>query len=442
MRKSLAGTRIRAARNKLGMTQKSLAGAAGVSASYLNLIEHNRRAVAGKLLLTIACVLGVPAGSLADGQDSALVGDLHEAAAQGGQTNAETGSIDEMISRFPGWSHLLATLYRQSRDQEAAIAALSDRLTHDPFLAESLHSMLSNITAIRSTSKILRDIDDLEPAQQARFHTIIHQESRRLTSAAQALVSYFDHASDQTSSNATPEETLDAFLERNDYAFPALDLNPADPGDFIQGHALLENPQSQALVLGFLETYAKDAKQMPLDEFLRAAALNQYNPDILGKLFNTGLPDVFRRLAHLKRPDNDAPAFGLVVVNAAGRALLRRPLVDFALPRHGNACPRWPLFSAFTQTGRPITALLELPGGQQFFGLAIAQPSAPHGFGETAIFQASMLVIPVEHQNLVRSWLPESGAVHKIGITCRICPRTDCTARAETQILALDSQVT
>ena len=54
MAKSLAGTRIRERRRMLGMRQGALAKAAGISASYLNLIEHNRRNAAGRVLLALA----------------------------------------------------------------------------------------------------------------------------------------------------------------------------------------------------------------------------------------------------------------------------------------------------------------------------------------------------------------------------------------------------
>lgn len=281
MRKSLAGTRIREQRRKVGMTQKALAKASDISASYLNLIEHNRRAVAGRVLLGIARALDIPAARLADGVESALMGDLHEAAAHGTEGQAEIGAIEEMIGRFPGWAHLLTTLYRKTRDQEAAIAALSDRLTHDPFLAESLHGMLSNITAIRSTANILTNIKDIDPAQQSRFHAIIHEESRRLSDAAQALTNYFDHATDQNSGTATPEEELDGFLSRNNYCFPQID----DPesavtlADIIANDPNLKNREARVLVAETLAIYQRDALQMPLKEFAKSAAEVAYDPD-------------------------------------------------------------------------------------------------------------------------------------------------------------------
>ena len=63
----LTGSRLRERRLALGMRQADLAAAAGISASYLNLIEHNRRRVAGDVLIRLAQVLGVEVGALEAG---------------------------------------------------------------------------------------------------------------------------------------------------------------------------------------------------------------------------------------------------------------------------------------------------------------------------------------------------------------------------------------
>ena len=59
MREGLTGSRIRERRVMAGLKQAELAQQSGISASYLNLIEHNRRRIGGKLLLNIAHALGV-----------------------------------------------------------------------------------------------------------------------------------------------------------------------------------------------------------------------------------------------------------------------------------------------------------------------------------------------------------------------------------------------
>ena len=450
MRKSLSGTRIREQRRQAKLTQKALAEKAGISASYLNLIEHNRRAVAGKVLLSIARVLDVPASSLSDGVDSAKISDLHEAAAHHPTIGAEVVGIEELAGRFPGWAQMIAALYRQTRDQEAMITALSDRLTHDPFLAESLHGMLSNITAIRSTSNILKNIEDIEPEKQARFHSIIHEESRRLTDSAQSLVQYFDKKADPKAGIATPQEELDSFLERHSYAFPQLDNLGEAPATTVEvAHIVnrimaedggLENPETNRLVTAFLQNYAQDAQTIPQNDFTKTARRSHYNPSEIASAFGADLHSAFRRLAFQNPAQTAAPPMGLIITNAAGRALFRRPIADFSFPRHGNACPLWPLFQALATPQIPVAALLELPGKHKFIGLAIAEAQSTPAFGHPPELNAAMLIIHYEQRALLSEWLPDLGAAKPIGITCRICPRSNCRARAEPQILGEESQ--
>jgi transcriptional regulator with XRE-family HTH domain len=86
----LTGTRIRDRRLLVGMKQSALAEAAGISPSYLNLIEHNRRKIGGKLLIGLARALGVEPGVLSDGAD-ATIHDTLRAAAHGAGRRARGG---------------------------------------------------------------------------------------------------------------------------------------------------------------------------------------------------------------------------------------------------------------------------------------------------------------------------------------------------------------
>src|SRR6056297_1265307 len=152
----MIGTRIRERRVLSGIRQSELAKQAGISPSYLNLIEHNRRRIAGRTLLKLAGILGVDAAALSEGAETALLGALREAAARPapaplpgvaapaseGQDGAsddpapELDRIEEFAGRFPGWARQLAGLHRRAEGLERTVEALTDRLAHDPHLAD------------------------------------------------------------------------------------------------------------------------------------------------------------------------------------------------------------------------------------------------------------------------------------------------------------------
>src|SRR5512132_500134 len=73
------GRRIRSLRVRLGVSQAELAKRLGISSSYLNLLEHDRRPVTAPLLLELSRVLDVDLRVLAAGSaDAELVGTLTE----------------------------------------------------------------------------------------------------------------------------------------------------------------------------------------------------------------------------------------------------------------------------------------------------------------------------------------------------------------------------
>ncbi|HCE70509.1 MAG TPA: transcriptional regulator, partial [Ruegeria sp.] len=94
-RDTLTGSRIRERRLMIGLRQADLAREVDISASYLNLIEHNRRRIGGKLLVDIAAALSVEPSMLTEGAEAALLATLREAAADASPTGAEADRIDE-----------------------------------------------------------------------------------------------------------------------------------------------------------------------------------------------------------------------------------------------------------------------------------------------------------------------------------------------------------
>ena len=104
---ALTGSRVRERRLALGLRQAQVAQGAGISASYLNLIEHNRRRIGGDVLARLAVVLGTEAAALADGAEGTLAADLRDAAAGAAGARPELERIEDFVGRFPGWAELV-----------------------------------------------------------------------------------------------------------------------------------------------------------------------------------------------------------------------------------------------------------------------------------------------------------------------------------------------
>lgn len=440
MANSLTGTRIREERRARGVRQTALAQQAGISASYLNLIEHNKRNVSPKVLAAVARALRMDPADLGDQTESALASELRHAATELASEGPEMDQLDELIRRFPGWAQLVATQMRQMRDQAAAISTLADRLNFDPHLQQTLHEMLTGITAIRSTAGILATERDIPGPQQDQFQGTIHEESLRLSEAATELVEYLDRTEESASPAATPQEAFEQFMERHHHVFTALETDHDDSA--IDGILAQEPTLASADALERarvrLEIYRADALAMPLVAFFELGKRCGFSPDRLADEFGVSVLAAFRRLSTLARADLDAPRFGLVVINAAGQPLYRRPLPGFSLPRFASICALWPVFQSLSVPERRLETRLVMPDGSEFLARSVAQPVMQGSFGDAPHYAAGMLVCD---WNDALRWgmitATESVPAQAVGTSCRLCQRSICATRSEPSLLPL-----
>ncbi len=224
MARQLIGYRIREQRRHLGLTQAGVAKQVGISPSYLNLIEANKRAIAGATLRRITEVLKLDPETLTGRSEQRLVDDLRELVVDPMLRDVELdeASVGDLVGRHPGWANALLALWRAYRDQAQIASALSDRLNQDPVLADAVHQMLTHVTAIRSASEILETTDDLEPDHRRRFQAILAGESALLSDTVQSLAAFFDKPQTGSRAITAAEEVDDLIVERGNH-FPALE---------------------------------------------------------------------------------------------------------------------------------------------------------------------------------------------------------------------------
>ncbi|PZQ95679.1 MAG: XRE family transcriptional regulator [Cereibacter sphaeroides] len=419
---ALTGSRLRERRALLGLRQAEVARAAGISASYLNLIEHNRRRIGDDVLARLAEVLSVDPEALSQGAEGALAADLRDAAAGAGGVPPEVGRIEDFVARYPGWAELLAAQHRRLGRLERSVAVMSDRMTQDPHLSAALHELLSVVSAVRSTAAILADGEEIEPEWRARFHANLHDDAERLAVGAEALVAYLDAGGTAEEPGiAGPQEELESWLEARGWALPELERGAAS--DLLAEAGTLASGAAREMARGWIGQAARDAEAVPMAALVAAVADDVPDPLRLAQEFGAGVIAVFRRLALVP-----GAGWGVVICDASGTVTFRRPIEGFALPRFGAACPLWPLYAALQRPMSAISARVEIWGGgpRRFRALAYCQPHVPLGFQSAPMAEAAMLILPDEGG---------AGEALPIGTTCRICPRAACPARREPSIL-------
>jgi predicted transcriptional regulator/DNA-binding XRE family transcriptional regulator len=406
-----------------GLKQADLARDLGISASYLNLIEHNRRRIGGKLLLDIARALGVEPSMLTEGAEAALIAALREAATGAGLPAADLDRADEFAGRFHGWAEVLAKSHARITSLERTVETLNDRLAHDPQLAASVHELLSTAAAIRSTAAILAKEKDISPEWRNRFHINIDTDSRRLAESSKALVTFLDADPADSASASAPMDEVEAFLTDHGYHFPQIETGEGDM-DTLLASPRLTTKAARHIARAVLAQVEADARALPLDHLLLGDA--PLDPVAIAARLSVPVDLVLRRLAAL--PDLGA---GLVVCDRAGSLLFRKPASGFVIPRYGAACPLWPLFDALGQAGR-ITrqTLLHLGRGETRFDcIALAHAAGPAEYNAAPLIQATMLILPAPP-------MADDRAPLVVGASCRICPKSSCPARREPSILA------
>jgi transcriptional regulator with XRE-family HTH domain len=176
------GGRIKRLRRQKKLAQADLAQALGISASYLNLIEHNRRKVTVSLLFSIAGYFGVEPGELVDSDEGRLVGDLMEAFgddlfADSDVTNLE---IRDLAHANPAAARAIVKLYDRYRLVAKSAPAPVVSGETEPFhlatdaISDFLQENANHFPALEAAAERMRaDIDNSGDYFEAGLRTYL-----------------------------------------------------------------------------------------------------------------------------------------------------------------------------------------------------------------------------------------------------------------------------
>lgn len=438
---------MRLIRERHGLTLASFADRLGVSASYLSQIESNQRPVTARVIVGLSKAFGIHPSEFDADDGSRLLADLREASADLGGVGAAPTLSELRLAATTAASvaRQFIALHRAYRALDERLKSLDETIGHR---SRDGHESLTPYQEVRDFFHY-RDnyIDELDVAAEALAEETGITAGEASSEAVQnVLRDRFDVTLSAESSSdpallrrydpdkkilylrpdlLAPTRTFQLAVQAAELAFGAVIAD-------ILTRSELKSQSARDIASVSLANYAAGALLLPYRSFAARAVEVRHDIERLQRLYSASFEQICHRLSTLQRPHARGIPFYFVRVDQAGNITKRHSSTRFQFARYGGACPLWNVHEAFGHPGQILVQLAEMPDGVRYLciGRAIVkrsgsflQPNRHYavGLGCEATY-ASHLVYS-EGVSL-------SAPAVRIGVSCRICERTDCAQRA------------
>lgn len=441
VQKIYAGSKLRELRGQVGLTQKDFSAKLGVSLPYLNQMENNKRPLSTTVVLALAQEFGFDVTELSSGDSERLVTDMREALADPVLDAVEPPLADLRLtaSNAPALARAFLELHRAYRQTHERLASLDEALGRDdgqlqpsPWedVRDFFHYCDNYIDAVDRAAEQVSSAGPKGVPMRERVIAALRKHGVEVRFSAAPELRQYDPQTRQLriSDRAAPQtQTFQLLfqlaLSGQDQLLEAtLDL------------ARFQTAEARAIAKIGLANYFAGAALMPYAAFLAAARETRHDLEQLSGMFGASIEQVAHRLSTLQRTGAKGIPFFFVRVDQAGSITKRHSATRLQFARFGGACPLWNVHRAFETPGRFIRQLAETPDGVRYISLARDVLKPGGSFGAPVRRFAIALGCEVTHASqLVYADsldVSNASAYEPIGISCRICERTNCHQRS------------
>lgn len=429
------GPRLKRLRRELGLTQQAMAEELAISPSYIALLERNQRPLTADLLLRLARAYKLDMADLAADERDDYARRLSDVLRDPifAEIDLPALEVADVATSFPGITEAMLRLHAAYAREQQALAGLragegADSASDPAGEARRFVAQRRNyFPSLDSKAEALAD--EVEKAGGgAEWLRKRGVRVRALPAdVMMGAVRRYDRHNEQLLLDDTLPPSGRAWQIALHIAYTALRPEIAT---LIRGESFASQTAAN-LVRRALGAYGAAALLLPYDRFARAVEARRYDIEALSGQFGVSFEQVAHRLTTLNRPGQERVPFFFIRVDAAGNVSKRLDGAGFPFAAHGGGCPLWNLHSTFRTPGEVLTQWLELPDGQRFFSIARTVVAGGGSHDRPRITRTIALACAAEHASrLVYAQGPEP-APTPIGITCRLCNRVQCTARAE-----------
>ncbi|MFC3615154.1 short-chain fatty acyl-CoA regulator family protein [Lutimaribacter marinistellae] len=439
--KLYAGAKLREIRTRLALTQKDFAAKLGVSLPYLNQMENNNRPVSTTVVLALAQEFGLDVTELSTGDSERLVSDMREALADPifAETVPPLADLRLTASNAPGLARAFIELHRAYRQTHERLASLDEalgredaRIQASPWeeVRDFFHYCDNYIDAMDRAAEHFAQRAEGPEGVRERALAAFTGQGIVVRYADQHALRLFDPGESTLtlSTRSSPQTQLFQML---------LQLALTTQNKLLEAtldFARFQSDEARAIAKIGLANYFAGAALMPYGTFLAAAQETRHDLELLGARFGASIEQVAHRLSTLQRPGAKGIPFFFVRVDQAGTITKRHSATRLQFARFGGACPLWNVHRAFETPGHFLRQLAETPDGVRYISLARDVSKMGGSFGAPVRRYAIALGCETRHADaLVYADgldIDNAAAYEPIGISCRICERTNCHQRS------------
>ena len=442
------GQIIRAKRQSKNVKAVDLAKELGITPAYLSLIESNQRKPDGDLLLRIQDLLELQKEDLTKRSDPDLESRTQEVVKISllEDLDIRSDEVQEIVRLNPKIAKALIKLGIDHKNKEQELGENIEKKIYEggttfpgeivsdfiqkfenyfPKLEEFATKIyekvkMNNRTRYLSLCNYLKEkhkiiVKDVLPLENKPFSKIffpekkefhlsdlLNLETKKLYTAA--LVAQLE-----------ADEIIEEYL--NEFSFPS--------------------KASKKVSKVALLNYTGAAIIMPYEIFFNECVKkHRYDLELLQATFAVSFEQVCHRVTCLNNPNSKLRGIPLhmIRVDRSGNVSKRFSLSGIELPRLSGACPKWNVYSAFSNPGKISAAVSKMTDGEKYVCIARTVEKGISKYGEEKGLLSIGLGCQIKYARdfiyADRLNLNDEKSESKIGVSCRKCDRLDCGQRA------------